>query len=98
MKKCVKVYKHILLFVLLGISSIVFSRSTFLFIPYTTTYSWPNGSSVNINYSLIDKFNSIPELVLDSNACLVTLPDSVDNSQNIYMRPIIVQSGESCVH
>jgi hypothetical protein len=96
MKKCVKVYKHILLFVLLGISSIVFSTSTFLFIPDTTTYSWLNGSSVNINYSLIDKFNSIPELVLDSNACLVTLPDSVDNSQNIYMRPIIVQSGESC--
>jgi len=57
---------------------------------------WIVGGVPDIDQTVINKINSIPSLTLNPNVYQLTLPDSVDNSKEIFMRPIKGQTLGSC--
>lgn len=57
---------------------------------------WIAGGLPEITPEIQAKIDAIPEMVLSSVSSNLLLPDAVDNSQNIFMRPIFNQSQASC--
>lgn len=57
---------------------------------------WIAGDLPDITPEIQAKLDAIPEMVLSSISSTLDLPEVVDNSQNIFMRPIFSQSGGSC--
>ena len=57
---------------------------------------WIVGGVPDVDQTVINKINSIPSLTLNPNVYQLTLPDSADNSKEIFMRPIKGQTLGSC--
>lgn len=57
---------------------------------------WIVGVIPEITPEVQAKIDAIPEMTLSDISSTIQLPDMVDNSQNIYMRPIFSQWGGSC--
>lgn len=57
---------------------------------------WIAGGIPEITPEIQAKLDAIPEMILSSISSTIDLPEVVDNSQNIFMRPIFLQSGGSC--
>lgn len=57
---------------------------------------WIAGGLPEITPEIRARIDAIPEMVLSSVSSKLLLPDAVDNSQNIFMRPIFNQSQASC--
>ncbi|MDP2424490.1 MAG: T9SS type A sorting domain-containing protein [Bacteroidales bacterium] len=57
---------------------------------------WIAGGLPEITLEIQAKMDAIPEMVLSSISSRLDLPEVVDNSQNMFMRPIFLQSGGSC--
>ncbi len=57
---------------------------------------WIVGGVPEITPEIQAELDAIPEMVLSPFSLTYELPDSVDNSKNMFMRPIFLQSGNSC--
>jgi len=57
---------------------------------------WIAGDAPEITPEIRARLDAIPEMILTEQSANRDLRDVVDNSQEIYMRPIFLQSGPSC--
>ncbi|PID26333.1 MAG: hypothetical protein CR982_10855, partial [Candidatus Cloacimonadota bacterium] len=57
---------------------------------------WIAGDVPNITPEIQARMNAIPKMVLSPVAAQINLPAVIDNSQNMYMRPIFLQEDASC--
>ena len=57
---------------------------------------WIAGDLPEITPKIQARLDAIPEMALSSISSTLVLPEVVDNSQNIFMRPIFSQTGDCC--
>lgn len=57
---------------------------------------WIAGGLPEITAEIQAKLDAIPEMTLSAISSTIELPPVVDNSQNMFMRPIFLQSQNSC--